>query len=264
MPMASLRTLFISLLAALTLAAAPTASAIVDGTLDVEHDYVVFVGQQVDVPGVGTFNTVGCSGVLVAPTVVVTAAHCSILGPPVPPSWIRWVVIRGEGTRTPDAVQVSGTFVVHPGFCIACPGAPAEGFANNDLAVVLLDSPLPGPYAKLPKADFVGKHFDKEKQLVAAGYGFTDPALRDIGTRRSTQAGAVVASNAPNFLLLPVPSKSKYGTTCVGDSGGGALLGTMVVAVHSIGDDACGGPSFAYRLDTPDAQGFLSTYVDVR
>ena len=49
-PMASLRTLFISLLAALTLAAAPTASAIVDGTDDTDHDYVVFVGQQVQLP----------------------------------------------------------------------------------------------------------------------------------------------------------------------------------------------------------------------
>jgi secreted trypsin-like serine protease len=261
--MASLRTLWISLLAALMLAAAPTASAIVDGSVDVERDYVVFVGQQVVVPGGPTVNTVACSGVLVAPTVVVTAAHCSLMGPPVPPSWIHWVVIRGQGIRTPDAVQVSGRFVVHPGFCIGCPGAP-EGFANNDLAVVLLDSPLPGPYAKLPKADFVGKHFDKEKQLVAAGYGITGPGLRDVGTRRSAQAGAVVAPNAANFLLLPVPSKQKYGTACAGDSGGAALLGTMVVAVHSIGDDQCGGPSYAYRLDTPDAQSFLSNYLDVR
>ena len=178
--MASLRTLWISLLAALMLAAAPTASAIVDGTVDVERDYVVFVGQQVVIPGGPTINTVACSGVLVAPTVVVTAAHCSLMGPPVPPSWIRWVVIRGEGIGTPDAMQASGSFVVHPSFCIACPGAP-EGFANNDLAVVLLDNPLPGPYAKLPKADFVGKHFDKEKKLVAAGYGITGPGLRDVG-----------------------------------------------------------------------------------
>ena len=151
-PMASLRTLFISLLAALTLAAAPTASAIVDGSVDVEHDYVVFVGQQVQSPGRARGSTPwACSGVLVAPTVVVTAAHCTLLGPSVPPSWIRWVVIQGESTRSPEAMQVVGHVRrCIPGFCIGCPGAP-EGFANNDLAVVLLDSPLPGPYAKLPK-----------------------------------------------------------------------------------------------------------------
>jgi hypothetical protein len=74
----------------------------------------------------------------------------------------------------------------------------------------------------------------------------------------------LIASNAPNFLFLPVPSKKKYGTVCAGDSGGAALVGDTLVAIHSIGDDACGGPSYAYRLDTPDAQSFLSKYVDVR
>ena len=61
-----------------------------------------------------------------------------------------------------------------------------------------------------------------------------------------------------------MPSKTKYGTVCVGDSGGAALVGNTLVAIHSIGDDACGGPSYAYRLDTPDAQNFLSQYLDVR
>lgn len=244
------------------LAAAPTASAIVDGTVDVERDYVVFVGQQFQSPDGAWNNGNACSGVLVAPTVVLTAAHCTLLPAPLS-SWPQRAVVRqGENFLAPEAAAI-GTYVLHPGFCIGCAGAP-EGFANNDLAVVLLDSPLPGPYAKLPKAGFVGKHFDKEKQLVAAGFGITGPGLRDIGTRRSAQAGAIVSSTAPNFLLLPMPSKKKYGTVCTGDSGGAALLGTMVVAIHSIGDDACGGPSYAYRLDTPDAQSFLSKYLDVR
>ncbi len=258
--MASLRTLFISLLAALTLAAAPTASAIVDGTLDVEHDYVVFVGQQVQLPNGMWVNGSACSGVLVAPTIVLTAAHCT-LGPP--PSFPQRAVVRqGESIFAPEAAAI-GSYRLHPGFCIGCAGAP-EGFANNDLAVVVLSSPLSGPYAKLPKADWTGKHFDKEKKLVAAGFGLSSPDGSGFGLRRSAQAGAVVASNASNFLFLPVPSKMKYGTVCAGDSGGAALVGTTVVGIHSIGDDACGGPSYAYRLDTPDAQSFLSKYLDVR
>lgn len=260
--MASLRTLFISLLAALTLAAAPTASAIVDGTLDVEHDYVVFVGQQVQFPDGTWRNANACSGVLVAPTIVLTAAHCTLV--PYPPDWPQRAVVRqGENIFAPEAMAL-GSFNVHPDFCIGCPGAPHPDFANNDLAVIVLESPLSGPYAKLPKADFAGKHFDKEKQLVAAGFGLSSLPGTGFGFRRSAQTGAIVASNAPNFLLLPVPSKSKYGTVCSGDSGGPALVGTVVVGVHSIGEEACGGPSFAYRLDTPDAQSFLSNYLDVR
>lgn len=259
--MASLRTLCISLLAALTLAAAPTASAIVDGSPDVERDYVVFVGQQVQLPNGVWVNGSACSGVLVAPTIVLTAAHCT-LGPP--PSFPQRAVVRqGESIFAPEAVAM-GTFNVHPDFCIACPGAPDPSFANNDLAVVVLSSPLAGPYANLPKLGFAGKHFDKEKQLFAAGFGLSAPDGSGFGLRRSAQAGAVVAAHAPNFLLLPVPSKSKYGTVCAGDSGGAALVGNTLVGVHSIGDDACGGPSFAYRLDTPDAQSFLSQFLDVR
>ncbi len=260
--MASLRTLFISLLAALTLVVAPTASAIVDGTLDVEHDYVVFVGQQVLFPDDVWRNANACSGVLVAPTIVLTAAHCTLV--PFPPDWPQRAVVRqGESIFAPEAMAL-GSYNVHPGFCIACAGAPHPDFANNDLAVIVLTSPLSGPYAKLPKADFAGKHFDKEKQLVVAGFGLSSADGAGFGFRRSAQTGAIVASNASNFLLLPVPSKSKYGTVCSGDSGGPALVGTVVVGVHSIGDEACGGPSFAYRLDTPDAQSFLSNYLDVR
>ena len=74
----------------------------------------------------------------------------------------------------------------------------------------------------------------------------------------------MVAPNAPNFLLLPVPSKKKYGTVCAGDSGGAALLGTCSWRSTRSATTQCGGPSYAYRLDTPDAQSFLSKYLDVR
>jgi hypothetical protein len=264
--MASLRTLTLLICAALTLAAAPTASAIVDGKDDKAHDYVVFVGQQVVIPGGPVFNTSACSGVLVAPTVVVTAAHCSF-APPVDPSWVRYSVRTGENARFTPEREVFGSIVTHPDFCFggACSGGAGGGFTNNDLAVVLLDEPLPGPYANLPKEGFAGKHFENEKQLFAVGYGATDPANRaGFGTRNWAQASAIVAPGAPNFLFLPVPSKEKYGTACQADSGGAALVGNTLVGVHSIGDTSCLGPSFATRTDTSSARSFLSSYVDLR
>lgn len=263
--MASLRTLLLLTCAALVLTAAPTASAIVDGKPDVQHDYVVFVGQQVVVPGGPTFNTGACSGVLVAPTVVVTAAHCSF-APPVPPSWVRYSIRTGQNARFTPEREVFGSIVTHPDFCFGgCAGGAGGGFTNNDLAVVLLAEPLPGPYANLPKEGFAGKHFDKTKQLFAVGYGATDPVTgAGFGTRNWAQAEAIVAPGAPNFLELPVPSKQKYGTACRGDSGGAALIGNALVGVHSIGDTSCGGPSYATRTDTPAARSFLSQYVDLR
>jgi hypothetical protein len=261
-----LRLLICSIVAASMLAAVPTASAIIGGKPDEAHDYVVFVGQQVVVPGGPTVNTNACSGVLVAPTVVVTAAHCSF-APPVPTAWIRYAVRTGENARFAPEREVFGSIVTHPDFCFggACAGGAGGGFTNNDLAVVLLDEPLPGPYANLPKEDFAGKHFEQEKQLFAVGYGATDPANRGaFGTRNWAQASAIVAPGAPNFLFLPVPVKEKYGTACQADSGGAALVGNTLVGVHSIGDTSCDGPSFATRTDTSAARSFLGTYVDLR
>ena len=248
------------------LAAVPTASAIVGGKADEPHDYVVFVGQQVVLPDGTTVNTGACSGVLVAPTVVVTAAHCSF-APPVPPSWIRYAVRTGENARFAPESQAFGSIVAHPDFCFggSCAGGAGDGFTNNDLAVVLLESPLPGPYANLPKEGFAGKHFEREKQLFAVAYGATDPANRaGFGMRNWAQATAVVATGSPNFLFLPVSEKDKYGTACQGDSGGAALVGNTLVGVHSIGDTSCLGPSFATRTDTDSARSFLSQYVDLR
>lgn len=266
----SLRLLISCLFAALMLAAPPSASAIVDGKPDEPHDYVVFVGQQIVIPGGPVINAGACSGVLVAPTVVVTAAHCSLLppgAPPVPPTWVRYVVRTGENVLAAPEDQAFGLIVAHPGFCFggACAGGAGGGFTNNDLAVVLLQSPLPGPYANLPKEGWAGKHFDDEKQLFAVGYGVTNPATgAGFGTRNWAQAAAIVAPGAPNFLLLPVPAKEKYGTACLGDSGGAALVGNTLVGVHSIGDTSCGGPSFATRVDTASARSFLSQYLDLR
>ena len=250
---------------------APTASAIVDGDLDTRHDEVVFVGQQVVLPGGPPVNLQACSGTLVAPTIVVTAAHCSLLPAGAPPFpicsptrpvlCINYVVRQGDNMRAPDAETTATAFAVHPLFCASC------GFlSNHDLGVITLASPLSGPYAKLPRADSVAKHFKKDKQATIVGYG-TDSAgapASSLGPRRSGRADASLYDANTNLLELPVPSKkNRSAVACNGDSGGPVMKGRTLQAVISFGDTACGGPTFAYRLDTPSARSFLASFVDL-
>jgi hypothetical protein len=51
---------------------------------------------------------------------------------------------------------------------------------------------------------------------------------------------------------------------CFADSGGPSLRGRTILAVTSIGDDSCRGPTYAYRLDTDAARSFLANYVSLK
>jgi hypothetical protein len=274
--MVSLRLLLTAFLAALMLAAVPNASAIVNGSPDENmHSFVVFVGQQFQTPDGVWRNGNACSGTLVAPTVVLTAAHCTLLPPGFPPFPLRYLVFQGETIGTPEAVVPASSVDVHPQFCqgltppgASCPGG-VENLVANDLAVLVLPTALSGPYAKLPQLDSLSEKYRKGRQATIVGFGVTEPRVAGqppvgIGVRRNARAEVELYSAAPTFFQLPTPSKSKFGVACQGDSGGPVLSGRRgLIAVLSIGEDDCGGPSYAYRLDSSAARSFLANFVDL-
>ncbi len=58
-------------------------------------------------------------------------------------------------------------------------------------------------------------------------------------------------------------SATGLGGVCFGDSGGPAFLGgsATIAAITSGGNQACAGPSDAYRLDTVAARRFLGRFM---
>lgn len=186
-----------------------------------------------------------CSGVLVAPQVLVTAAHCT------------------EGTSS-NRVEVSfddayaaGSSSVFAGTLYPdkewSPGAKD----THDLAVVVLDDKAPVAPVALPQAGALDKQALKGAEIVNVGYGYFDRTFVFDGYRRMSTSS--FTSLKPTELKL----SQKPGGVCFGDSGGPRLLGTMVVAVTSTGNRNCTGQSTGYRLDTPSARAFLAQYIDL-
>ncbi|MFL5357858.1 S1 family peptidase [Archangium sp.] len=162
-----------------------------------------------------------CTGTLVAPRVVLTAAHC-VESPDV--SQVLSVVFSPEPARALPAERVrvlEGR--LHPAF----------NAVENDIGVLILAgdapvAPVPLSGRTLP-ADVVGR------TVRVVGFGLDDEG--SMGQRRSGTA-RVTAVEAGTFSIVASP-----GMSCGGDSGGPLFLeaegAEHLVGVTSYGDTTC-------------------------
>ncbi|SHF82557.1 trypsin-like serine protease [Geodermatophilus nigrescens] len=267
------RRLFLTtaLAAAVVTATASPAGAITFGQPD-GHRHPEVGALLVDVDPGSPGPEAICSGTLIAPTVFLTAAHCTVEaeagGAPI---WVTFASDYDEDT--PDATgAIAGTAHSHPEF-----GAPGGGADAHDIAVVLLASAPAGiTPAQLPEAgllDELGQRALRSQTFTAVGYGAVREdktggphgLLDPEGIRRfALQTGL---SLQKTWFTLSMQPSTGDGGTCYGDSGGPHFLGGvtshLLVSLTVTGDAMCRATDRTYRLDTASARAFLAEYVEL-
>jgi secreted trypsin-like serine protease len=212
-----------------------------------------------------------CSGTLIAPTVFLTAAHCTAFleAEGISQVWVTFTPAYDEDSTSLAGLVAASSFV---GNALFGSGGASD---THDIAVVLFPQPLTGVTpAQLPTAGLLDQlkatHQLNDQTFTAVGYGTVREdktggphSLFFDGVRRYALQHALNLEKA--WLLLSMNPSTGNAGTCYGDSGGPHFLGGvdsgLVVSITITGDRWCRASDKTYRVDTPAARAFLDDYV---
>lgn len=223
---------------------ASTSQAITNGEDDDDDSAVVALLSN---------GEVYCSGTLITPYLIVTAAHCLS---PVPPDQVFFGSDpQGKGRRHGTFEEVGSTRV-HPEF--------DEATLTHDIGVVGLKKKANVKPMTILDGSFDESFKDREIRLV----GFGAAKAGDTTTlRKRTGETKIESFTDTEFRFRPGPSQ-----TCNGDSGGAAIINVdghdVLIGVTSAGDPDCKVYGKDARLDaygdfvTDNAVAYAARHTD--
>jgi secreted trypsin-like serine protease len=160
-----------------------------------------------------------CTGTVISPTAVLTAAHCFELN-----VVLVEVVSTVRGSRQ---LQYAQSYRIHPDF-----RSTDAGYYFNDVAVIVMNRPLSAPATPI----LLSREASQGEDAAVAGYGQVQDGVPTDGVLRAGRA--LIRDVTSDHIFISFTANESH--PCRGDSGGALLVqeqgGPAIVGVVSQSD----------------------------
>jgi hypothetical protein len=219
------------------------------------------------------------TGVLIAPTIVVTAGHCVIGGAAVSVCFDQHptvTVTQTDMTYSTNQPIYNGVAQVYPQYVASLiTGAkPSEALQSSDVAIIQLNAPVKevAAYPDLPEAGFADT-LKAGTSLQVIGYG-----VQEQNQPKNTWVSSFSRNSAAvNMLSANFQGSDKYikcsanqaqgkGGVAYGDSGGPTIYTdngqSILLAINAyVSNGNCAGVTYHTRIDNPQVLSWINGYL---